>query len=339
MKQQITGTIFHMQKKNTIGFIGSDKNAGKTTALNFVAMKLRSVHQLAFTSIGINGEEYCRYEGDEKPEVKLKAGDIFITCAQRLTNSLGLYEIINQLTPPTFKKEFVMARALHSLSVILEGPNDKEEILLCKKVLFNHFPDHTLLLDGSIDRQFMADPKVCDSFYFAALKSSREGQTNKAQAFLDAIALKEAPKAKLRLVESFYDRSFKSLLFDQDENLIYEGTMPPALDQELSTLLYKNAKATLFLKGALTPTLLKSIRASDSVTLILDNFTLYQNISTEKRALPHNLFLFHPVKINAIFVRNDSDETLPSSKNSSLNFPVSVPIYDLYTEELHEMAF
>ena len=50
----------------TLAFIGSDKNAGKTTVFNFVYQKMHAADTMVcLTSIGINGEPVDTYEAQD----------------------------------------------------------------------------------------------------------------------------------------------------------------------------------------------------------------------------------------------------------------------------------
>ncbi|KKS25492.1 MAG: hypothetical protein UU83_C0005G0001, partial [Candidatus Jorgensenbacteria bacterium GW2011_GWF2_41_8] len=195
----------------TISFIGSDKNAGKTTALNFVYQKLKKENlslkgnrnkgnsnktnnNVVITSVGINGEEFDNYESSKqykylKPEITIYNNDLFITASYHLEQLNGHYQILHIFDRPKFNKPLVLGRMLFDSKLILEGPNEKNELLEVKKYLLNienitlnqlHF----FLIDGSIDRQFLAHPQVSDYFFFSLLLCNRPQQINKAKNLL-----------------------------------------------------------------------------------------------------------------------------------------------------------
>ncbi len=70
----------------TLTFIGSDKNAGKTTAFNFVYKKLQNAHcqsaRICMTSTGISGEAEDKFTGRNKPFVDIFKNTYFITSSQ-----------------------------------------------------------------------------------------------------------------------------------------------------------------------------------------------------------------------------------------------------------------
>ncbi len=161
----------------TYSFIGADKNAGKTTMLNFVYDRLYKDHKrICLTSIGINGEEKDNYEGHPKPRIKIKKNSFFITQKDHLTDLPGFYQTEKIFTQPTYKDTFILGKALFDLSLVLEGPNEKREILKIKEELPKNL---LLLIDGSIDRQFLGDPTISDAFYFAiSIDQSRLSKKN-----------------------------------------------------------------------------------------------------------------------------------------------------------------
>ena len=131
---------------STFSFVGSDKNAGKTTALNFVYKKMHAegVQNLIVSSIGINGESYDSLEVHPKPEITINAGDFFITEVHHLKGSTGLYEIKHLYSPPHFRKNFVLGKTLVNLPLILEGPNDKAGLQMIKNNLKTRFKNATI---------------------------------------------------------------------------------------------------------------------------------------------------------------------------------------------------
>ena len=83
----------------TYCFIGSDKNAGKTTALNFIYDSLCRKDcppPLCLTGIGINGERVDNFDGSAKPEVRLRVGSHFLTHARHLEDHNGQYRTLQE---------------------------------------------------------------------------------------------------------------------------------------------------------------------------------------------------------------------------------------------------
>ncbi len=328
---------YHRQMK-TFSFIGSDKNAGKTTSFNFVVSHLKKT-PLCLTSIGINGEFFDSLENHAKPTIIIPKDAYFVTTVDQLKAHPGAYAIVDFLHPPKFSKHFVLAQALDSRTFILEGPNQKSEILELKACLKKHFQTITLLIDGSIDRQFLGHPSVSDGFYFSLLISGRKEQREKAKDLIAPLRFPIIEEATKKLILKTKKEETRSLLFYQGE-LIHEGNEIPSLDKDLEQKLKTpipegSPKKILYLNGALNKMLYKELAHRKDLSLVLDNFTLYQNISSEQNKLGvflPEITLFYPLNLCAVFLKEDL------SRNNLFDFPSHIPVYNLHREIPYEIA-
>lgn len=302
----------------TFSFIGSDKNAGKTTSFNYIIDQLvndfseRGSSPLLLTSIGLNGETSDNYEGHGKPTIKIPQGHYFVTSGEHLHGAIGSYQTIRVFSPPRFKKCFVLGKALLSLELILEGPNEKNEIVELKKIVSEYLPHLTVLIDGSIDRQCIASPEVSDAFYFALLLSLRPEQLRKANDLLEPLFFPKLEQHLRKLIEHEITESSKSLLIDiRDKKVVHQSTQIPFMDDRLKAALedLPSENALLYLGGALTPSLYALLAGYKGLTIALDNFTLYHNItvksSFDKRVFLPKLHLLHPMNIEKIFIKDE----------------------------------
>ena len=313
----------------TLAFIGSDKNAGKTTCLNFVCSRLRIDHTLCLTSIGLNGELVDTYEGHQKPQIKLLPGDFFITASEHIKNLMGRIRIQHLFSWPNFKKNFVLAQVLTPLYPILEGPNSKAELLQLKQTLQLHDKIDFLMIDGSIDRQVIAHPDLCDSFYFALLLTERSEQMRKAINLVTPLNFPTCNQQAAQLIKKFSPA--KSLLFSASK-LLYRSDLIPFEDTLLKHHVdqFYQQKLFLYLNGALSHSLANFLAPFQNLTVILDNFTLYQNICLSfARTFSPQLELFHPLNLEKIFLRQQTKtHFLPHIKT---------PIHNLYREDPDEI--
>jgi len=322
----------------TLSFIGSDKNAGKTTVLNFVFRKLsedpgRAV-PVCLTSIGINGEEVDTYEGHPKPSIRLYKGSYFVTACEHLKELTGRYEICFSFND--FNKLYILGKCLSDFQVVLEGPNNRQELLRLKKVVGTLLPDSRLLIDGSIDRQFLAHPDISDGFYFALLISDRKEQLQKAHDLLFSLTLPVCPENHRLFLTTTGIEDRKSILYDRENKILYHGSEMPSLDDNLkdACMKCKDSKTSLYLNGAFSKSLFSFFAPFKKLTIILDNFTLYQNISVGENLGPRfspEIFLLHPVRVNTIFLREDAGET------AFPGLPQDIPIINLFRENPHEI--
>ncbi len=316
----------------TWSFIGSDKNAGKTTVLNHVHRRLRETSgssSICLTSIGINGEEIDNYEQFPKPRIPIFRGNRFITAAGQLSAFSDCYEPLHTFSPPHFRKQYVLGRCLRGFMPVLEGPNSKEEILFMKELLAPLLPKGHLLIDGSIDRQFLGHPLISDAIFFALLISTRPEQQRKAADLLFALTIPECDLDEKSLITGKLNEETRSLLFDGRGALLYRGTSPPFLDKELKEHCLKNrgTACRLYLNGALTRSLHALLAPLPNMRIVLDNFTLYQNVSVNEgldKPFRPGLSLLHPVLVRHIFLNREAD--------IELALPVGIPVHDLFRE-------
>ena len=316
----------------TWSFIGSDKNAGKTTVLNYVHRRLLDTSgsgPICLTSIGINGEEVDNFEHLPKPRIPIFRGNWFITAAGQLSAFSGCYQPLRTFAPPRFRKEYLLGQAVSDFLPVLEGPNTADEILLVKEALAPTLKQGHLLIDGSIDRQFLGHPLISDAIFFALLISPRPEQQRKAADLLFALTIPECGVAEKSLILGHLGGESRSLLFDDRGELLYRGVTPPFLDAGLrDRCLQSRGKACLlYLNGALTRSLHALFAPWHTFRIVLDNFTLYQNVSVSEgmaRAFRPQLSLLQPVLVRHIFLNQEADVVLA--------LPPGIAVHNLFLE-------
>lgn len=323
----------------TFSFIGSDKNAGKTTSFNFVINQLvtkdkeQGSSPLLLTSIGLNGETSDNYEGHGKPTIAIPEGHYFLTSGEHLSSLSGNYQTIRLFAPPLYKKTFVLGRAITSFELILEGPNEKSELVLFKKEVEKFLPTLTILIDGSIDRQCIASPEISDAFYFALLLSNRPEQLKKAKDLLEPLFFESLNSLDLERIKASLTSSVKSLLIEKNSGaILHASAQIPFLDDDLKYALEESGhkNCLLYLGGALTPSLYALLSPYKNLTVVLDNFTLYHNItvksSFDRRVFFPRLSLLTPIKVQNIFIKDEGGD---------LGLDLSrLPIRNIFRQEL-----
>lgn len=316
----------------TWSFIGSDKNAGKTTVLNYVHRRLREAFgcgSICLTSIGINGEEVDNYEQLPKPRIPVYRGNYFVTSASQLSAFSYYCEPVQEFSLPNFRKRYLLGRCLHDFLPVLEGPNTGGELLMLKEVLQPLFAEGHLLIDGSIDRQFLGHPGISDAILFSLLVSSRPEQQRKAAGLLFAFSIPECSAMDRSLISGLLNQETRSLLLDDRGGILYRGGKPPFLDDELKAecLGHRNSGCLLYLNGALTRSFHALLAPLHTFRLVLDNFTLYQNISVSEvggKPFRPGLSLRHPAPVRDIFLNREVD--------IDLSLPAGIQIHDLFRD-------
>lgn len=300
----------------TYSFIGSDKNSGKTTAFNYVYRELRQNPQfqsICLSSIGINGEDVDSYEGIKKPHIDLLPGSHFITNCIHLASHTGKYKTLLNLGRPLFTKNYIFGRSLLEMQMVLEGPNSGGEVRNVKRHTAPFLGDDGIfLIDGSIDRQFLASPEISDGFYFSVLLTKRPQQFQKSCNFLQMVSIAPCNKQIYRTIAKNLETETKSLLFANSKKPLYHGKTIASNDGELKKRCeaISGEKGFLYLKGALTRSLYEILAPFSELQVILDNFTLYLNIAAEKHrgiVFKPKIVLLHPVPVKTIFIKQETD--------------------------------
>jgi len=322
----------------TYAFIGSDKNAGKTTALSFFYRQLRQKNRpetrLFLTSIGINGESVDAYEWTEKPTTQVRHGSWFITAGRHLRQVEGQYRIDHVFGSPEFQVPYVMARAESDFSVVLEGPNDKQSLMKIKAEMNRIAKNGICLLDGSIDRQFIGHPAISDGICFSLLLTSRKEQLKKARDFLTAMGLQTCSTSTETLIRQASTAETRSILFRDSGTILYHGGKIPYLDDQLkqSCQVHRENRRVLYLKGALSRSLYRYLSPLADLTIVLHDFTCYQNISTATEAgseFRPTLRIRHSVPLSYLFIKRESEA-------ARVELPKNVPVINLYRDNLDD---
>lgn len=328
----------------TIAFIGSDKNAGKTTALNFVYRRLSNEtsnpNTVCINSIGINGEEVDYFDGKPKPSIVLHPGSYFITTLEHVSDFQDRFELIESLAPPVFSKPYILARCTQSFAAVIEGPNCRSETAALKELIQNSLPVDYLLIDGSTDRQFLGDSSISDGFFFSLLLSEEREQLQRAHDLLYPLGLSDCPHTFKSAITEYRQLDTKSMLLSMDHELDYLGNEIPFLDNQLKAHCQQNSQdkqGLLYLNGALSRSLAKFLAPFEHLSVVLDNFLLYQNIfsdSAQDIEFKPKLYLLHPVNLLAIFTRLHTSHVDHHDRiMEMIEFPNEAPVYNLFEEE------
>ncbi len=324
----------------TLSFIGSDKNAGKTTAFTYYYHQLykRKPNRgsICLTSIGINGEAVDSYENKEKPAIRIFSNTLFITAGEHLKELIGLYKVNATFTGPVFSKTYILATALDTFNIILEGPNDKAAILVMKRRLKQLDDKLYCLIDGSIDRQFLGHPDISDGICFALLLTQRKEQQKKASDLLTALLLEKCNSDISTLIESHRNKTTKSLLCSPKGELIYHGEQIPFLDEDLKKTCLETIDddCVLYLAGSLATGLFNFLAPYGKLRIVLDNYTCYQKISVQKapgKTFKPDLLVLNSVPLSCLFIRQEAS-------HHWFDIPVNIPVYDLFRDESHEIG-
>jgi hypothetical protein len=150
-------------KYKTLSIVGMAKNAGKTTALNYLIEEaMDDGVTLGVTSTGRDGESTDLVTGTDKPRVFLETGTI-VSVPVRLYDSAdaGL-EILRMTGYSTALGQILLCRVAESGYVQIAGPaNTKDHKKMCGEML--GYGAEIILIDGAVDRKSIAAPDISDA--------------------------------------------------------------------------------------------------------------------------------------------------------------------------------
>jgi hypothetical protein len=258
---------------------------------------------LVVTSIGINGESLDQFSGQKKPLVQIYKNNFFITAQVHLKKHQGQVEVIKVFVPPEVSKVLVLAKALVNFSIVLEGPNSSNEVVYLKSDLENFYPQSVFLIDGSIDRQFLAHPSISDGLYFSVYLSEQREQIKKVNAYFRALSLPQY-KFNFQIPDS---EDFKTQILDFAGKVLYQSQLSAFMDEELISFLKSTSVKdfVVLLNSSLTDSLVQKLKAVTHAPVVLTHFTLYQAEHFDSL----NLFLRQVCPVQTYFYKQEGQVT------------------------------
>lgn len=141
------------QEKTTY-ILGNEKNAGKTTILNYLLRILRaSGNSPAFLSIGVDGESHDTLSGKPKPPVFAENGDIVITTESALLTTDCAYKILEAFKIGTVLGRLIAVRISSPGRIELIGPENNQQLGYLLEYLRGIKNDISILIDGAFNRK------------------------------------------------------------------------------------------------------------------------------------------------------------------------------------------
>lgn len=150
-------------KYKTVSIVGMSKNAGKTTALNYLIEEAMDEGMtLGITSTGRDGETVDLVTGTDKPKVFLDEGTIVSVPRQLYDLADAGLEILRMTEYRTSIGEVLLCRVAASGYVQIAGPvatSDSKK--MCQEML--ELGAEMVIIDGAIDRKSIASPETSDA--------------------------------------------------------------------------------------------------------------------------------------------------------------------------------
>ncbi len=143
--------ITKLLRKKTTFIIGSKKNAGKTTFLNYSAACLRKTEKIAYLTIGVDGEKTDQIFGSPKPKIFARKGDILLSTDSAMRQSDASFNILNTYASSTVLGKLMLLEVLRDGYIEIIGPQGNLQLSSILNDIKSHKRE-TILVDGAINR-------------------------------------------------------------------------------------------------------------------------------------------------------------------------------------------
>lgn len=162
------GLLYDLSTKyKTLSIVGMAKNAGKTTALNYLIEEAEDEGvKLGITSTGRDGESIDLVTGTDKPRVYLYEDTVVSVPTQLYDLAEAGLEIVKMSDYRTSIGELLLCRVADSGYVQIAGPVATADTKKMCTEMFNLGCD-LILIDGAIDRKSIASPETSDAIILA----------------------------------------------------------------------------------------------------------------------------------------------------------------------------
>jgi hypothetical protein len=158
------GLLYDLSTKyKTLSIVGMAKNAGKTTALNYLIEEADDEGiKLGITSTGRDGETSDLVTGTEKPRVFLYEDTIVSVPSQLYDLADAGLEIMEMTKMGTAIGDLMLCRVCDSGYVQIAGPVATADNKKMCQTMFD-MGCELILIDGAIDRKSIASPDTSDA--------------------------------------------------------------------------------------------------------------------------------------------------------------------------------
>lgn len=156
--------LSHCQSVRTLALVGTAKNVGKTTTLNWLLERLEG--PVAITSVGRDGEEVDLLTGRPKPQVQVTEGTLVITAEKAYRRSKAALSLVVTTPLKTALGRLGLYRSESAGTVELTGPVISGDLTELIQLAHQHGA-RQVLVDGAIDRRASAAAGLCEGVLLA----------------------------------------------------------------------------------------------------------------------------------------------------------------------------
>ncbi|MBR1770261.1 MAG: hypothetical protein IJ748_07390 [Bacteroidales bacterium] len=321
----------------SVSFVGMDKNAGKTEALNYVISRLSSFNKsVAVTSIGIDGETLDQVTSTSKPMVFLYPDTIFVTSEKLYDRRQAVSQVEALSKYSSGLGRLVSARTLSFGNVMLSGPTST----LWLKELIDELSQKAdiCLIDGALSRKSFASPSITEAMILstgAVISASIDKITDKTKFMYDMTKL---PCTEEKIKNNLINIQQGIFAIDKESGEIKDLEIPSLLMIDKYRDKLFSASKTLFIPGMITDKLLETLKSkknTEEYTLITKDFThVFSSPLNTRRFLQlgGKIEVLYNTKLLAVTVNPVSPAGFKVdnlSLLSSLRSQIDLPIYNI----------
>jgi hypothetical protein len=268
--------IERINQKNykTISIIGLAKNAGKTMTLNYLLQSATiSNMKIGITTMGRDGESIDLVTGTQKPSILATEGMVVATAKKTLLLSPAKVEILETTGINTPMGEVVIVRIKQRGNIQIAGPVNMTDMKFVCGLLEQYGVD-VVFIDGAVDRKASSSPLIADACIIAtgaALSRDMKKVIEKTAHIVECYTLKTVePRVKKQITGNktcVIQNSQLALYLDITTNINSGKKICEQIDEN---------STHVFIKGAITHTLLKDISQSlffRDITIVVEDGT------------------------------------------------------------------
>lgn len=214
------GLLYDLSTKyKTLSIVGMAKNAGKTTALNFLIEEaMDDGIRLGITSIGRDGETQDLVTGTEKPKIYLDQDTIVTVPTQLYELADAGLEILKKTKYSTPMGDLLICRVADSGYVQIAGPPATMDTKrVCEEMM--GYGCELILIDGAIDRKAIASPETSDAIILstgAVLSRSMRKVVDETAHVVNLYSIPEMEEGDARTLIEENNFDDRIMLLDKD---------------------------------------------------------------------------------------------------------------------------
>ena len=249
-------------KYKTVSVVGMAKNAGKTTALNYLIAQAEDEGlRLGISSTGRDGESEDVVTGTSKPRIYLPEDSLVVTASEIYDLSDAGLEILQMTDHSSPLGRIMICRVAEGGFVQTAGPvttaGQKE---ICAFMLASGA--EIVLIDGAIDRKSIAAPDASDGIILATGAVLSRSMTRVAEETGFAAEVLGLPELKNERIKIDISENYDSILvFSEDAVKILPDKTGLAPGLSISREISGDTRC-VYLPGALTGSLIASVDPS-----------------------------------------------------------------------------